>query len=105
MTYAGGGGGGGKNSGGTGGSGGGGAGRSQASGQAGGNGTINSGSGGGGAGTNVGGSGGSGIVIIAYPNTFPAATLTNLTYTEPTRSGFRVYQITASSSGTITFNV
>jgi hypothetical protein len=29
--------------------------------------------------------------------------LTNLTYTEPTRSGYRVYQITASSSGTITF--
>jgi hypothetical protein len=28
---------------------------------------------------------------------------TNLTYTEPTRSGYRVYQITASSAGTITF--
>jgi hypothetical protein len=47
--------------------------------------------------------GGSGIVIIAYPDTFNAATLTNLTYTEPTRAGYRVYQITASSAGTITF--
>ena len=72
-------------------------------------GTVNTGGGGGGGisiGTNnFGGAGGSGIVIIAYANTFPAATLTNLTYTEPTRSGYRVYQITASSSGTITFNV
>ena len=50
-----------------------------------------------------GGNGGSGIIIIAYPDTFKAATLTNLTYTEPTRSGYRVYQITASSAGTITF--
>jgi hypothetical protein len=68
---------------------------------------VNSGGGGGGAGNDItggtGGKGGSGIVIIAYPNTFKAATLTNLTYTEPTRSGYRVYQITASSSGTITF--
>jgi hypothetical protein len=30
--------------------------------------------------------------------------LTNLTFTQPTRSGYRVYQITASASGTITFN-
>jgi hypothetical protein len=52
----------------------------------------------------TGGSGGSGIIIIAFPDTVPAATLTNLTYTEPTRSGYRVYAITASSSGTITFN-
>jgi hypothetical protein len=29
--------------------------------------------------------------------------LSNLTYTEPTRSGYRVYRITASASGTITF--
>jgi hypothetical protein len=27
-----------------------------------------------------------------------------LTYTEPTRAGFRVYSITASASGTIRFN-
>jgi hypothetical protein len=29
--------------------------------------------------------------------------LTNLTFTEPIRAGYRVYQITASSAGTITF--
>jgi hypothetical protein len=67
-------------------------------------GTINTGGGGGGAtGAFDGKNGGSGIVIIAYPNNFGPATLTNLTYTEPTRAGFRVYQITASSAGTITF--
>jgi hypothetical protein len=43
-------------------------------------------------------------VVIAFPDSFPAATLTNLTYTEPTRTGYRVYRITASSSGTITLN-
>ena len=92
-----------------GGSGGGGTGGSS-SGTAGTAGTINTGSGGGGAGyQSVGpgtasGAGGSGLLVIAYPNTFPAATLTSLTYTEPTRSGYRVYQITASSTGTITFN-
>jgi hypothetical protein len=70
---------------------------------------VNTGSGAGGGGRKYsgalgsGGTGGSGIVIIAYPDTFRAATLTNLTYTEPTRSGYRVYQITASSAGTITF--
>jgi hypothetical protein len=72
--------------------------------------TANTGGGGGAGGIysdgqyGAGGAGGSGIVIIAYPDSFPAATLTGLTYTEPTRTGFRVYQITASSSGTITFN-
>ena len=71
-------------------------------------GQVNTGGGGGGGGDNTGVSGdskngGSGIVIIAFPDTFRAATLVNLTYTEPTRAGFRVYQITASSSGTITF--
>jgi hypothetical protein len=51
----------------------------------------------------LGGAGGSGIVIIAFPDTFKAATLSGLTYTEPSRAGYRVYQITASSTGTITF--
>lgn len=60
--------------------------------------TVNTGNGGPGAGT-----GGSGIVIIAYPDSYKAATLTNLTYTQPSRTGYRVYSITASSSGTITF--
>jgi hypothetical protein len=47
--------------------------------------------------------GGSGIVVIAFPNTFPAATLSGLTYNEPTRAGYRVYRITGGS-GTFTFN-
>ena len=65
---------------------------------------INTGGGGGAESYSASGAtGGSGIVIIAYPNSFKAATLTNLTYTEPTRAGYRVYSITASSAGTITF--
>ena len=48
--------------------------------------------------------GGSGVVIIAYPNAFPAITTIpgTLTYDQPTRSGYRVYRFTAGS-GTITF--
>ena len=70
----------------------------------GGNGADGANGGGGGVGaSHGGGAGGSGTVIIAFPDTFKAATLVNLTYTEPTRSGYRVYAITASSSGTITF--
>jgi hypothetical protein len=40
--------------------------------------------------------GGSGVVIIAYPNTFPALTSISggLTYDQPTRSGYRVYRFT-----------
>ena len=68
-------------------------------------GTPNTG-GGGGAGEREGsisGGGGSGIVIIAYPNTYPAiATIPGtLTYDQPTRSGYRVYRFTAGT-GTIT---
>lgn len=44
--------------------------------------------------------GGSGIVVIAYPDTFGAATCTG-TFNEPTRSGYRVYRFTGS--GSITF--
>jgi hypothetical protein len=51
-----------------------------------------------------GANGGSGIVVIAFPDSFPAATLSGLTYTEPSRAGYRVYRITASASGTITLN-
>jgi hypothetical protein len=70
---------------------------------------VNTGGGGGG-GSNAsastpsytGGNGGSGIVILAYPNTYPALTsITGLTYTQPTRSGYRVYQFTAGT-GTVT---
>jgi len=68
-------------------------------------GTPNTGGGGGG-GANIpqglGAAGGSGVVIIAYPNTFPAATISaGLTYDQPTRSGYRVYRFTAGT-GTIT---
>jgi hypothetical protein len=71
------------------------------------NGTANTGGGGGGGlgngGVN-GGSGGSGVVVIAYPNTFPAITTIpgTLTYDQPTRTGYRVYRFTAGS-GTVTF--
>jgi hypothetical protein len=54
----------------------------------------------------AGGSGGSGVVIIAYPDTFPAITTISggLTYSVSTisRSGYRVYTFTAGT-GTITF--
>ncbi len=69
-------------------------------------GAANTGSGGGGRGSAqaAGAAGGSGVVIIAYPNNFPA--LSNipgtLTYNQPTRSGYRVYRFTAGS-GTVTF--
>jgi hypothetical protein len=50
-----------------------------------------------------GGSGGSGVVILAYPNTKPALTVSaGLTYDQPTRSEYRVYRFTAGT-GTITF--
>jgi len=46
--------------------------------------------------------GGSGVVVIAYPNTFGAATIPGtLTYNEPTRAGYRVYRFTAGT-GNIT---
>jgi hypothetical protein len=50
-----------------------------------------------------GGGGGSGVVIIAYPNTFPALTSIGgtLVYDEPSRSGYRVYRFTAGT-GTVT---
>jgi len=63
---------------------------------------------GGGAGSNglagqAGGNGGSGIVVIAYPDSNPAITTIpgTLTYSQPTRSGYRVYKFTAGT-GTIT---
>jgi hypothetical protein len=72
-------------------------------------GTDGTGSGGGGTWSNGGDSfdgarGGNGVVIIAYPNTFPAITTIpgTLTYDQPTRAGYRVYRFTAGT-GTITF--
>lgn len=66
-------------------------------------GAANTGGGGGGASSlnRAGGSGGSGVVIIAYPDTYPAPTAITGTYTTPTRSGYRVYRFTGS--GSITF--
>jgi hypothetical protein len=71
------------------------------------NGTANSGDGGAGsrtAGTGSNGwDGGSGVVVIAYPNTYPALTIGGgLTYSQPSRTGYRVYQFTAGT-GNITF--
>jgi hypothetical protein len=68
---------------------------------------ANLGGGGGGAqtrnGVSSGWNGGSGVVVIAYPDSFPALTIGGgLTYTQPTRSGYRVYRFTAGSD-TITF--
>jgi hypothetical protein len=47
--------------------------------------------------------GGSGVVIIAYPDSNPALTSIGggLSYTQPTRSGYRVYQFN-SGTGTVT---
>ena len=68
-------------------------------------GTANTGGGGGagGGGGMNGGAGGSGVIIIAYPDNFSAASIgAGLTYDQPTRAGYRVYRFTAGS-GTITF--
>jgi hypothetical protein len=68
-------------------------------------GAANTGSGGGGGrgDSGTGGSGANGVVVIAYPNSFIAPTISaGLTYDQPTRSGYRVYRFTAGS-GTITF--
>lgn len=100
ITYGGGGGGSALTYGGAGGSGGGGAGGPPA-GQ---NGTNNLGGGGGGSYPSKGGNGGSGVVVVAYTDTNGAATISpGLSYTEPSRSGYRVYRFTAGT-GTITFN-
>jgi hypothetical protein len=71
-------------------------------------GTANTGGGGGGGGypqaSYASGAGGSGVVIIAYPDTFPPLTTIpgTLTYDQPTRAGYRVYRFKAGT-GTISF--
>jgi hypothetical protein len=68
-------------------------------------GAANTGSGGGGGrgDSGTGGSGANGVVVIAYPNSFIAPTISEgLTYDQPTRAGYRVYRFTAGS-GTVTF--
>ena len=66
-------------------------------------GTANTGGGGGGGNTGLSGGGGSGVVIIAYPQTFLAATATtgSPTYSSVSRSGYHVYTFTGT--GSITF--
>jgi len=46
--------------------------------------------------------GGGGVVIIAYPDTYPAPLAITGTYDEPTRAGYRVYRWTAGT-GTVKF--
>jgi len=66
--------------------------------------SANTGSGGGGGvGSSASSAGAAGVVIIAYPDSRPALTVPGtLTFTQPTRSGFRVYRFTAGT-GTVTF--
>ena len=67
-------------------------------------GLTNTGSGGGGAdgaSAYAGGTGGSGIVILAYPSTYPAAATTTGSPTVTTANGYNVYKFTAT--GSITF--
>jgi hypothetical protein len=70
------------------------------------NGTANTGGGGGGASGSAppapGGNGGSGIVVIRYPTSFAAATVTGNTPT-PAQPGYNVYRWN-SGPATITFN-
>lgn len=98
ATYYAGGGGGGSNGGvAPGGLGGGGNGNG-GSGVTGDNGTANTGGGGGGGRSGTGGTGGSGVVVVAYPNTYPdLAVSSTLTYTQPTREGYKVYKFTAGT--------
>lgn len=65
---------------------------------------LGGGGGCGGGGTSNGGAGGTGVVVIAYPDTFPAPSSISggLTYDQPSRSGYRVYRFTAGT-GTVTF--
>ena len=84
---------------GTGGTGGGGAGTSGFT--YGNNGTANTG-GGAGSGWSGSGTGGSGIVILKYPDSYPAATATTGSPTITVSGGYRTYKFTGT--GTITFS-
>jgi hypothetical protein len=70
------------------------------------NGAANTGGGGGGGISYAGGNGGSGVVIIAYPSTYPEITAIDatLSYTvdTSTRAGYRVYRFTGGT-GNITW--
>jgi len=103
LYYSGGGGGGGAGPGGTGGGGTGGSGNDTFVDPTK-NGQTNTGGGAGGGNLHAGslsGNGGSGVVVVAYPDTYPALIIgVGLTYNQPTRSGYRVYRFTAGA-GTI----
>jgi len=64
-------------------------------------GTANTGGGGGGRTSGDGKAGGSGIVIIRYPDTYPAAASTTGSPTVTNPTGYRVYKFTGD--GSITF--
>ena len=55
------------------------------------------------AGNGYGGSGGSGIVIIRYPDSYPAATATTGSPTITVAGGYRIYKWTTVGNGSITF--
>jgi hypothetical protein len=67
-------------------------------------GTANTGGGGGGggyaSGDTVGAAGGSGVVVLRYPDSYPAANATTGSPTITVSGGYRIY--TWTSSGTIT---
>jgi hypothetical protein len=70
----------------------------------GGDGVRGGGGGGKGGSGGVGGAGGPGMLIIAYPDAESDLTITGtLSYTQPTRSGYKVYEFT-SGSGTISLD-
>jgi hypothetical protein len=67
-------------------------------------GTTNLGGGGGGGNANYGGNGGlggSGIVILRYPDTYPAATSTTGSPTITVTGGYRIYKFTGTGSITL----
>jgi alpha-tubulin suppressor-like RCC1 family protein len=101
VTYAGGGGGGanGLGTGGTGGAGGGGNGVTGSTAAVAGGTNTGGGGGGGGAGNTAGAAGGTGVVILAYPTIYPAASTTG-TVVNTTGNGYRYYKFT--TDGTIT---
>ena len=109
VSYYGGGGGGGRRNGSgrsSGGVGGGGAGSDSGNASVAGSSNTGGGGGGGSTGGGISASGGSGVVIIAYPDFYPALTsiTAGLAYSQPSRTGYRVYSFYgAGQTGTIVF--
>jgi hypothetical protein len=109
LAYYGGGGGGGRRNGSprsAGGIGGGGAGSDSGNASVAGSSNTGGGGGGGSTGGGISAGGGSGVVIIAYPDFYPALTsiTAGLAYSQPSRTGYRVYSFYgAGQTGTIVF--